>query len=152
MNEATCCEQCPIITTWVNSSLVVWAKTSLTVDGMYLKIGLADGSGCFAPVKARFHPLKRMYRFYVPAKYFPIGCETHYKIEMVDSQGERMVFGLNKLRILVGGFADADDDRLANVGKNCHIRLGDSWYRMTVVNDDDGLILCFFVFIKMAFL
>lgn len=139
MNESICYKDCPVISAWQNSAHVVWVGVKPDITGIFFKVGLPSGNGFLEPIKGVYHPAKGKYRVYIPAKYFPSGCATFYKIEGVNREGGRVVIGTNILRVMSGFIQDADDSRNEEISKNCHIPLDGEWYRVTVTSDDEGL-------------
>ena len=123
----------------VNSSLLFEVEPPRACRELYVKIGKADGSGYYQPVRCAYSPERGAWSCYVPPVYFPIGCITQFKIVARDLNGFRYNIGQGILRVVADDIYDANEDVNVSAVRDCHIKMDGKWYAVRVVNDGTQL-------------
>lgn len=127
----------------VNSSLAFDIVTPRACQEVFVKIGKADNSGYYSPIKCQFSPERNAWWCYVPSVYFPVGGVTQYKVVAKDFDGYRFNIGQQILRVVADSIYDPNEDVNASVLRDCHIQMDGEWYAVRV--RDDGTQLAFTV-------
>lgn len=125
----------PILAAWVNSSAVYWVRPAYPATGMTFMVGDADSDGWAARIAMTCHPVRGLWRVYVPGKTFTKRCETRYRIVSVDDSNCRHVDGEGILRVYTGGIDDISDSV-----ENCYATFpGGAVRAVTVAQDETGV-------------
>ena len=128
-----------ILKAFVNSSIAFWIRPPRKCLDVYVKIGKADKSCYYEPIRCVYSPEADKWKCVVPPVFLPIGCITQYKVVARDVYGYRMNIGQNILRVVSDGIADANENTNVTAVRDCHIQLDGEWYAVRVINDGTSL-------------
>jgi len=125
----------PILTAYINSSAVYYAKMGFQYQRCYMKVGNADKSAWAGTVLGAFDVATGMFEFYVPGRYFSETCETAYRILAIDDYGHRTVCGEGKLRVGKVRISDINDAVRSNL---VFFQEDGKWREVNIVTDSTG--------------
>lgn len=103
--------QLPILYAWHGSSAVYWINAPFVSSKLYIRIGKSDLSGFQTKLFAHYHPVRGMWRVYVPGTFFSAKCETWYQIGISDENEQNHVYGEGKLRVNASHIQVVDDKK-----------------------------------------
>lgn len=124
-------QRLPILTAWVNSSAVFWVRPSYPATGMIFLVGDAKAETWAAQLAMTLHPMRGLWRVYVPGAAFAERSETRYRIVSLDDQGSRHVEGEGIFRVYSGKIPD-----IADSTDNCMATFPDGKVRAVMVKED----------------
>ena len=124
-------QRLPILRAWVNSSAVYWVKPSYPATGMIFLVGNAAVDGWAARLSMTCHPMRGLWRVYVPGAAFTERCETRYRIVSLDENGARHVEGEGIFRVYSGRIPD-----IADTTETCMATFPDGKVRAVIVSED----------------
>lgn len=129
----------PLMEAWANSSLAVTAKVGNAMLSATLRVTDTASGVYLAPVAGVLHPKRGEWYFYMNKRNFPHGGEGLYKLYGTDTHGGRWVVGEGTLRVYRGRTLDPMDEAGgAETTDNAYIRHDGAWYRVEVLEGEDG--------------
>ena len=129
----------PIIEAWANSSHAVTALVGNAMHSMSIRFTDTQTGLYLPPVKGVLHPRRGEWYFYLNKRFLPHGGEGLYKLYGEDLNGGRAVIGEGTLRVFTGRTEDPmDEPGGAETTDNAYIRHDGTWYRVEVLEGDDG--------------